>query len=70
MNAHIFERACPLYQEETLTPIFGGDMPPKKRPQKGVPLTGTNRSPVKSAVSGKLSRTILQHKYQENEHQN
>ncbi|MGK3741613.1 MAG: hypothetical protein ACI8RD_013603 [Bacillariaceae sp.] len=27
MKAHIFERACPLYQEGTLTPIFEGDMP-------------------------------------------
>jgi hypothetical protein len=30
MKVHIFERACPLYQEGTLTPIFEGDMPPKK----------------------------------------
>jgi len=28
MKAHIFERACPLYQEGALTPIFWGDMPP------------------------------------------
>jgi len=28
MKAHIFERACPLYQEGALTPIFEGDTPP------------------------------------------
>jgi hypothetical protein len=38
MKAHIFERACPLYQEGALTPIFEGDMPPKKRPQKVAPI--------------------------------
>ncbi|MGK3734335.1 MAG: hypothetical protein ACI90V_001172, partial [Bacillariaceae sp.] len=27
-KAHIFERACPLYQEGAVTPIFEGDMPP------------------------------------------
>jgi hypothetical protein len=30
MKAHIFEQACPLYQEGALTPIFDGDMPPLK----------------------------------------
>jgi hypothetical protein len=34
MKAHIFERACPLYQEGALTPIFEGDMPPKNDPKK------------------------------------
>jgi hypothetical protein len=28
MKAHIFERACPVYQEGAVTPIFEGDMPP------------------------------------------
>jgi hypothetical protein len=28
MKSHIFERACPLYQEGAITPIFEGDMPP------------------------------------------
>jgi hypothetical protein len=41
MNAHIFERACPLYQEGALTPIFGGDMPPPKRTPKPCPVNGT-----------------------------
>jgi hypothetical protein len=34
MKPHIFERACPLYQEGALTPIFEGNMPPKNRPPK------------------------------------
>jgi hypothetical protein len=28
MKAHIFERACPLYQDGALSPFFEGDMPP------------------------------------------
>ncbi|MGK3758184.1 MAG: hypothetical protein ACI8RD_010498, partial [Bacillariaceae sp.] len=27
-KAHIFERACPLYQEGAISPIFEGDMTP------------------------------------------
>jgi hypothetical protein len=48
MNTHIFERACPLYQEGALTPIFEGDMPPLKKDPKPCPVNGT--------VTGKLLR--------------
>jgi hypothetical protein len=40
MKANISERACPLYQEGALTPIFEGDMPPKKRTPKSGPNIG------------------------------
>jgi hypothetical protein len=49
MNAHIFERACPLYQEGAITPIFEGDIPPKKKTP--------NSCPVNGAVTGKLLKT-------------
>ncbi|MGK3737466.1 MAG: hypothetical protein ACI90V_004311 [Bacillariaceae sp.] len=40
MKAHIFERACPLYQEGAITPIFEGDMTPlKKTPNHGRYMT-------------------------------
>jgi hypothetical protein len=38
MKAHIFEQACPLYQEGAITPIFEGDMPPEKKNQKVEPI--------------------------------
>jgi hypothetical protein len=41
MNAHIFERTCPLYQEGAIRPIFEGDMPPKKMTPKSCPVNGT-----------------------------
>jgi hypothetical protein len=48
MKSHIFERACPLYQEGAVTPIFEGDMPPlKKRPKKWPQYWGHSWSPVK-----------------------
>jgi hypothetical protein len=37
MKAHIFEQACPLYQEGAITPIFEGDMPPEKKTPKVAP---------------------------------
>jgi hypothetical protein len=37
MKAHIFERACPLYQEGALSLFFEGDMPPKKKPKVAAP---------------------------------
>ena len=47
MKAHIFERACPLYQEGAVTPIFEGDMPPyKKGPKKWPQYWGHSWSPV------------------------
>jgi hypothetical protein len=41
MKAHIFERACPLYQDGALTPIFEGDMPHKKKTPNVCPVNGT-----------------------------
>jgi hypothetical protein len=40
MKAHIFERGFPLYQDGALSPIFEGDMPPKKKTPKGNPVNG------------------------------
>jgi hypothetical protein len=42
MKAHIFELACPLYQEGAITPIFEGDMPPPKK----TPKSGANIGPI------------------------
>jgi hypothetical protein len=41
MKAHIFEQACPLYQEGAITPIFEGDMPPEKKNPKSGANIGT-----------------------------
>jgi hypothetical protein len=39
MKAHIFERACPLYQEGAITPILGRYAPLKKTPNRGRYMT-------------------------------
>jgi hypothetical protein len=49
MNAHIFERTCPLYQEGAIRPIFEGDMPHKKMTPKSGAVNGT--------ITGKLLTT-------------
>jgi hypothetical protein len=41
MKAHLFERACPLYQEGAIRPIFEGDMPPKQMTPKSGAVNGT-----------------------------
>jgi hypothetical protein len=46
MKAHIFDWACPLYQEGALTPIFEGDMPPKNDPKSWPLYDGHSWSPV------------------------
>jgi len=46
MKPHIFERACPLYQEGALTPILREICPCKKKTP--------NSCPVNRAVTGKL----------------
>jgi hypothetical protein len=41
MKAHIFERACPLYQEGAISPFLGEISPHKKRPPKSGAVNGT-----------------------------
>jgi hypothetical protein len=52
MKSHIFERACPLYQEGALTPIFEGDTPPKKK----TPKSGANIGAIAGVLLKELNK--------------